>query len=718
MSDKKGKSALGIVLALSLDIGKQGKVATGSWEAGWSGTGQSQLVQDIVNDFSVLKATLTRVGTALAPGADPAVPATRHAPLAERFATLSRTAEALTQTKVANAPDPRAAFREQIQTAITDATALEDDIAAAIRRGERQDTVITHTAPAQVITNTPIVLAMIGASASSGAPVRMVRGKESVTQVAFANPGDGQAFLLEADATDTHKAASLRVAVKVVRPTRVVTWSPPREIVWGTKLTVSSLKASASGEGEPLALTPEDGILPVGEAVALRIDAPRALRSPTWESGFATATVKVTPAPCNLTWTLPTSLTVTETVTPKLLGAKLGAGEGGLSVTAPPGGKFAATGKDQTVTLVAAATATHAGASLTGTVAVTRGTPGLSWKPPQPVTINTKLAATQLNAAIVPTTLKNALVYAPATDTEMTALGAHTLKVSFPGDAHWEPAAAEVRLVVLANADQVKGSKDALGGKGWTKPVGGVAKDRLDAWEGDDGKDPKSLKMMGQRLMRALNAMTAEELIAQLGEELADNPESTRTDQPGLRPNTIWSFKNGLQVRYKSNGDQHNPGVPLFCIEVRTSAGPSASLGDVAFKVSAEGNPAAKGRADTAVPGGTDDADYKGGVARATHLFCRPKDPQVVTWDPPAELEANTVLTSEAHLNASALGGAAIAYERVADAMAVVPGNKLPPGQMTAVKAIAAATKRYDAGEKTVNIQVKAAPPVKKRVTK
>ena len=76
------------------------------------------------------------------------------------------------------------------------------------------------------------------------------------------------------------------------------------------------------------------------------------------------------------------------------------------------------------------------------------------------------------------------------------------------------------------------------------------------------------------------------------------------------------------------------------------------------------------------------------------------------------------MLTSEAHLNASARGGAAIAYERVAGAMAVVPGNKLPPGQVTALKAIAAATKRYDAGEKTVNIQVKAAPPVKKRVTK
>ena len=718
MSDKKDKSALGIVLALSLDIGKQGKVATGILESGWSGTGQSQLVQDIVNDFNTLKSILTRIGGALASGADPAVPATRRAPLDERFETLSRTAESLTQTKVTNAPDPRDAFRRQIQAATSDAATLERDITAAIRHGEWQDTVITHAAPARVITNTPIALASIGASASSGAAVRMVRAKESVAQVTFPNPGDGQVFLLEADATDTHKAASLRVAVRVIRPTRVVSWSPPREIVWGTKVTLSSLKASASGEGEPLALTPEDGILPVGEAVALRIDAPRALRSPTWEAGFATATVKVAPAPCNLTWNLPASLPVTATVDPKLLGAKLGAGDGALSVTAPPGGIFAATGKDQTVTLLAASTATHAGATLTGTVTVTRGVPGLSWKPPQPVTINTKLSAAQLNAAIVPNTLKNALVYAPAADTAMAALGAHTLKVSFPGDPRWEPAAAEVRLVVLANADQLKGSTDALGGKGWTKPVGGVAKDRLDAWEGDDGKDPKSLKMMGQRLMRALNAMTAEELIAQLGEELADNPESTRTDQPGLRPNTIWSFKNGLQVRYKSNGDQHNPGVPLFCIEVRTSAGPSASLGDVAFKVSAEGNPAAKGRADTAVPGGTDDADYKGGVARATHLFCRPKDPQVVTWDPPTELEANTVLTSEAHLNASALGGAAIAYQRVAGAMAVVPGNKLPPGQVTAVKATAAATKRYDAGEKTVNIQVKAAPPVKKKVTK
>ncbi len=714
MSDKKGKSPLGVVLALSLDIGKTGKVVTGTWEAGWSGTGQSELVRKIAADFATLKDTLTRVGRALAPEAQPPVPETRRAPLAERFSALSGKADTLTGRTVSNAPEPREAFRRDIQAATIEAGTLESDIAAAIRKGELQDCVITHATPAQVTTGEKILLARITARASSGAPVRMVRAGKEVTEVAFDNPGGGQNFQLEAAATDTHKAASLRVAVNVVRPTRVVTWSPPKTIVWGTKLTVGSLKASATGEGLELVLTPEDGILPVGDAVELRIEAPRLLSKPSWETGVASAMVKVTPAPCNLTWVLPAKLAVTTTVTAKLLGAKLGAGDGALAVTAPAGGVFAATGPGQTVTLVAAATATHASATLTGTVEVVRGVPELSWKTPKPVVLNTKLSGTQLNPGVVPNSLRKALVFAPPADAEMTVLGAQTLKVSFPGDAKWEPAAAEVRLVVVANADQLRGGTDALAGKGWTKPVGGVAKDRLDAWEKDDGKDPKSLKMMGQRLMRELSGMTAEEIETHMTSEMGNDPQSARTDQGGVRPCVIWTFANGLQVRYKSNGDQHNPGAKMFCIEARTSGGASANLGEVAFKVSADGNPAAKGRASIDVPNGVGDDDYKTGVARATHLFCRPKDVQVITWDPPTELEAGTMLTREVHLNAVALGGVAVGYAR-GDGIAVAVGHKLPAGQVTALTAAAAATDRYEAGTKTVNIRVKAAPPPRKR---
>ncbi len=66
MSDRKKKSALGIALALSLDIGKTGKVKTGTWEAGWSGSGQSESVKGLKSGYDTLVQHLKTIDDGLA----------------------------------------------------------------------------------------------------------------------------------------------------------------------------------------------------------------------------------------------------------------------------------------------------------------------------------------------------------------------------------------------------------------------------------------------------------------------------------------------------------------------------------------------------------------------------------------------------------------------------------------------------------------------------
>ena len=405
-------------------------------------------------------------------------------------------------------------------------------------------------------------------------------------------------------------------------------------------------------------------------------------------------------------------MSVTGKVTPALLNAAVTAGEGAFTVTAPAEGKFTATGAGQDVTITVAATRTHAAKTRTGKVEVVRAVPEITWAAPKPVVVGTALSATQLAAKIRPDSLKKDLVYDPADGTNLATAGNMFLRVSFAGNALYAPARKEVRLLVATDAQTLRGSEAMRDGSAWKKPTTGVAAQRVQEWEDDDGSDPASLKMMGQRLMDEISRMTPEELNAHLDKLQTETTDSARTEQPGTYPNTIWTFKNGLQIRYKSNGDMHNPGTPMFCIEARTSEGPSSGGAEVAFKLTSEGVPAAKGRGDIDLPGdiaGDDGATeaFKSGALRTTHLFCRPKETQVIVWDPPAEITAETQMTAELHLNAKVQGGATTKYYR-GDHTPVSVGNKLPAGSTQTLKVVVAATRRFEAAEATATIKVAA----------
>ncbi|HVB66495.1 MAG TPA: hypothetical protein VNE67_01400, partial [Acetobacteraceae bacterium] len=380
MSQAKGKSALGIVLALSLDIGKTGKVKTGTWEAGYSGTGQSESVKGLKKDYDALVQHLATIDAGLLK-----TPVTRAKPLQTRRETLAKAMQAL-ETRIVDNDETE---RDQMRTDIGIQTDLAEALIVAIEQatglGEKPVPVITYTTPTGVTTQTEITLSSLNAAVQPTAPLTLFRGTEKTALVRFGKPGEGQKFRIDAAETDTHQAGSVTVTVAVGLPRRAITWTPPKEIVWGTKVTLQTLGATATGEGDGLVLDPEDGSLAVGEAVSLTVTAPGVRDK--WLAGTATASVKVTFAPRSIDWVLPPKLPVTQKLTPEFLQASVSAGAGAFSVTAPAGGNFVAVGQGQTVTVVVAATKTHATASKSGTVETVKAVPKLTWAAPKPVVV-------------------------------------------------------------------------------------------------------------------------------------------------------------------------------------------------------------------------------------------------------------------------------------------------------------------------------------------
>jgi hypothetical protein len=701
----KGKSALGIVLARSLDIGKSGKIKTGTWEAGISGTGQSESVKKIAERYGVLVVKLDQIDLGIAE-----LPEKRRKPLTDRRVAFNAPAKEFEDRQVTNDETPRQELLADIETQIVLIDALIGDLAKAALRGDKE-VKISFTQPVGITTQTAITLETLHAVAEPVVQLELRQAGAATDAVRFANPGGSQKFQIVAAEPDTHYGTSVTVAVDVVLPVRKITWSPPQEIIWGTPITIESLGAKATGAGGPPMLDPPDGKLAVGDAVPLKIVAPGVKGK--WLDAEEKASVKVTRVVRRIIWKLPASLAFDQLVTPELLKATASEGAGALTVTAPAGGRFTAVGDAVDLTVTLAETASHSSATLTGQVKVVKAVPELTWTTPNSALKDAKLSGTQLNAIIKPTSLKAALVYSPADGTDLAVAGNMFLRVRFPGDDKYEPVSREVRLQVMENENAKLGSDAARKGGAWTKPTSGVAGARVKAWEEDDGTDPKSLKMMGQQVMSKISQMTAEELNAELDALQASTPESASNQTGGTYPNKIWTFKNGLQVRYKKNGDIHNPGKRMFCVEVRTTPGPSTSQAEVAFKVTADGDPAAKGPGDTKLPAGiTDEADkaqFKDGAQSATHLFCRPKEAQVITWDALPDIKWDTKLSNEAHLNAWALGGAVLKYYR-ANGTLLIAGNKLTPNSTETLKVVAEETPRYKTAEKSLPIKVGAQP--------
>jgi hypothetical protein len=216
--------------------------------------------------------------------------------------------------------------------------------------------------------------------------------------------------------------------------------------------------------------------------------------------------------------------------------------------------------------------------------------------------------------------------------------------------------------------------------------------------------------------------MTGDELIEFMDKQVTSKStqymlnDKNAKGNPRLFPNHMWILPNGLQVRYKPNGDIHvNPTgttpVPMFCVEVRNPAqtGFGEDQGDVLTKISVDGELAPKGPGDTGMPSTITDSDdqdsFKDGSTGATHLRCRAsKLAQVIACETSVSVPHGTPLTVELLRVRLQPGNGTIT-------LTPASGTVLPVGKQQAVTITAAATKRFDAATRQVKIDVVKAKP-------
>ena len=437
-----------------------------------------------------------------------------------------------------------------------------------------------------------------------------------------------------------------------------------------------------------------------------------------------TPTPKVEPAPLlarDITWKLKDSWTVGETIDKASIGLGVSAGPDNAALTAPLPAKLAKGGVSVSVTAVAPAAEGYAEATLSKTVAVQKLKPLITWATPYPVEAGTKLSARELDADIAPPELRPRLVYAPKANDTLATVGVKTLKVSYAGDDGHEAASAQVSLKVVDGPEELArevGVSGMLSGRAHRAPPEPTSKAALENWHKSDPDDPSSMKGQAKVIMTGIQGKTPKELLAYMDKlpgALRSEDKLNKKGNPKTYPAVIWILPNGLQVRYKPNGDGKNGLTePMFCIEGRRTdiAGPTTEPDQTAFKVMPNGEAAPWGPRDTVLPDlGDDDLnrDAMDSACSTTHLYCAKMLDQVVTWASPGTLEVGTELTDK-HLNATALDGAVPVYSLIGGGE-IKAGTKLPKGTHT-LRASTAETLRYKAAHADVSVRIELKPQV------
>lgn len=337
----------------------------------------------------------------------------------------------------------------------------------------------------------------------------------------------------------------------------------------------------------------------------------------------------------------------------------------------------------------------HEPASVTATAASTGATPTFTLT-------DTELSATR-------TTGESPLVFSPAKGAAI-GVGTTLLRVSHAESANYTYGEAFVRLVVCASAKIQEGYEALRGGGGFSTTTPLDPKIQK-AW--DDDTD--NIKTDAKRIMQAAQDMTGPELIDFMNAQVKDKStqyklnDKNKKGNPATYPNHIWILPNGLQIRYKPNGDIHvnktgKTPVPMFCVEVRkpTQTGFGEDQADVATKISVDGELSPKGPGETDKPGGTKDEvqEYLQGSCGATHLHCRQgKVPQVIECPTTITMGHGTPLSPELLGIRLQPGDGAITLNPVA-------GTLLPVGAGQSVTIKAAETSRHSEATKVVSVSV------------
>jgi hypothetical protein len=280
--------------------------------------------------------------------------------------------------------------------------------------------VITWSDPASITYGTTLSATQLNATAS-------VPGTLVYTPAAGSIPAAGTDTLsVTFTPTDTtnYTTVTKTVQITVTQAGPVITWSNPASITYGTALSATQLKATASVPGT-LVYTPAAGSIPAAGTDTLSVTF-----TPTDTTNYTTATktvqITVTQAPPVITWSNPASITYGTALSATQLNAT--ASVPGTLVYTPAAGSIPAAGTDTlSVTFTPTDTSNYTTATKTVQITVTQDAPVITWANPASITYGTALSATQLNAtASVPGTL----VYTPAAGS-IPAAGTDTLSVTF-----------------------------------------------------------------------------------------------------------------------------------------------------------------------------------------------------------------------------------------------------------------------------------------------
>ena len=266
---------------------------------------------------------------------------------------------------------------------------------------------------------------------------------------------------------------------------------------------------------------------------------------------------------------------------------------------------------------------------------------------------NKRLTSGVLNASLkssfdLPLTLVP--TYTPALNALMNAVGDKTLKAEFAGNDNFKPAVPKTVTLKVVADEATLGKEAMMDGRAWVGPSTTADKNLLADWNSDNS--PTGNKARANKVMTEVQDLTGDEFIDHLNKVINPTDGSTPGSfVPGSSSNPyrsdIWVLSDGLQVRYKPNGDGRpgSSGDPMYCIEGKTCTGASGGRSDVAFKVTSSGKPGAYGKNETIIPPGistnTSSAEYRNYMDAAcgtTHLKCKAKVEQTITWTNPPDL--------------------------------------------------------------------------------
>jgi hypothetical protein len=564
---------------------------------------------------------------------------------------------------------------------------------------------VNWTPPAApVLIGTRLTPELFGATPTAGTdPVRILQPADGMAKLAGPLTVE-LGFTASPAFTDT----PVTTQIDIVPPVRDISWNPPATLVYGATLTLADVQGAATLEGGDPVLSITPAVPQVGSPCTLRIFA--AGKPGLSRESEKTHPLTITKAPRTINFTPPAAsapIKTGEVLTALRFAATQSAGPDPVEVSAPAGGQVLTCG---TVTIVLSlpTNANYDDASETFDVMVEKGTPVLTWARPAPISKGTALDNTQLNATAVPAAITPRLVYTvvvkdktvPAMNQVMDSPGHHFITARFAGDAHFLPAEAEVRMTVCKNAAEKLGADAMLPANiaaNWAKPTDAAFNLVETAWNADTG----GIKTQAKDIMAKINTMTEREI-----KKYCDAlPGATYSAAEAGVPQHIWNLPNGLRLRLKPEGDGRHTLSKMFSIEAMKATSFPNPLHNVAFKVTADGEPAPRDPGQFVWPNGNADfqSDFKLAASNATHLKCQPMQFNTITWAlaDGTEIPRATDLSASV-LTATALGDAAISYKI---GKLVVQNNQVMLAGAEKLSAISAETDKFK--ETTVSRSVK-----------